>query len=150
MRVEEYLWSETDDACALCGCRERRALTLHHIDANKRNNEYDNRIALCHNCHQRHHDEKKRDITAKQIKDRKRRLIMKTVTQCGLNALKLAKRKGHVIGAPYLLNHLVDLGLLKRDNDWEVASVDGERDIVVTCQYSIKSKGKGLLDRWFK
>lgn len=148
MTVEDFLWSETDDACALCGCRERRALTLHHIDGNKKNNTYDNRIVLCYNCHGRHH-EPKSDITAEQIKDRKRRLIMRTLTQWGMNALKLAQRKGHVIGAPYLLNHLVDLGLLKRDNEWDVASVD-DQDVEVTCQYSITDKGKYLLDRWSK
>lgn len=148
MKVEDFLWSETDDACALCGCRERRALTIHHIDEDPTNNEYDNRIVLCYNCHRRHH-ESQSDITVEQIKDRKRRLIMKTLAQWGLNALKLAQRRGHVIGAPYLLNHLVDLGLLKHDNDWEVASVN-DQDVEVTCQYSVTDKGRYLLDRWFK
>jgi len=147
--VKEYLRLETDNACAICGCRETRALTIHHIDGNKKNNAYDNRIILCYNCHQRHNNTKS-DITDKQIKDRKRRLITKTLSQWGMNALKLAQRRGHVVGAPFLLSHVVDLGFLKLDHEMEVYSAEGEKDVEVTCQYSITEKGKALLDHWFK
>ena len=77
MRIEEYLYAETDDACATCGIRGQQALTIHHIDEDDSNNAYDNRIVLCYNCHKRYNDDK--GITAVQIKDRKRRLVVKTL-----------------------------------------------------------------------
>ncbi|RIK65126.1 MAG: hypothetical protein DCC65_13165 [Planctomycetota bacterium] len=147
MRVEDYLWAETDDACALCGCRERRALTIHHIDGDDQNNVYDNRIILCHNCHQRHHG-KHGDVTAEQIRDRKRRLIMRTLTQYGVNAIRIAGRRGHVVGAPFLLDHLVQLGFLRRETELQVFSDEGKEAVEVDCQYVITDDGRRLLSEW--
>jgi len=146
--IEEYLRSETDSGCALCGCREPRALTIHHIDGNNENNTYDNRIILCYNCHQRHHNTNG-DITNEQIVGRKRQLIAKTLTQWGLNALKLAHRRGHVVGAPFMLSHIVDLGFLKLEHDMAVYSAEGKEDIEITCLYHITDMGTYLLDHWF-
>lgn len=147
MQIREYLYMETDDACALCGCREARALTEHHIDGNKYNNAYDNRVILCYNCHQRHHDNNG-DITADQIRDRKRRLITKTLTQYGVNALKLAARRGHVVAAPFLVSHLLDLKLLVQEAELHVMSSEGREDIEVSCQYVATEEGKRLVADW--
>lgn len=37
--------------CALCGTRDVRILTVHHIDENHKNHRIDNLMWLCHNCH---------------------------------------------------------------------------------------------------
>ena len=50
MNLEDWLYGETDDACAICGVRGPQILTVHHIDQNSSNNVYDNTIILCHNC----------------------------------------------------------------------------------------------------
>ena len=42
-------------------CKKRKAFQIHHIDKNKRNNEEDNLLFLCHICHHNiHHPQKKR------------------------------------------------------------------------------------------
>src|SRR4051812_48976836 len=94
--VDDLLFAEVDNSCAGCGHRDSRALTVHHIDEAKPKNEnYDNKIVLCHNCHQCHHEEK--GLTHEQVRTIKRRLIIKTLTRQGLNAMKQAHRKGVVI-----------------------------------------------------
>ncbi len=148
MMIKDYLYSEVDDACALCGCRDREALTDHHIDGNHDHNEYDNRIVLCHNCHCRYHDDK--GITRIEIEDRKRHLIVKTLTLYGLNALKIACRKGMVAGTPFLLNHLIDLRMLRHKHDLEImAESDTNTEVVVTAVYEITELGSSVLTRWF-
>lgn len=37
--------------CALCSCRDKRVLCVHHIDQNRKNNRVDNLVWLCYNCH---------------------------------------------------------------------------------------------------
>jgi len=149
MSQEHLLWLEVDDSCALCGCRERRALTIHHIDGNDNNNSYDNRIILCYSCHQRHHNSDG-DVSRKDIEDRKRRLIMKTLTQFGVNALKIADRTGHLVGAPFLLVHLVELGYLRLEAEHDVFSAEEKKDVEVTNQYSISAEGKRVLNTWLR
>lgn len=41
--------------CAICGITEECVLEVHHIDENHENNEVDNLIILCSNCHSRVH-----------------------------------------------------------------------------------------------
>ncbi len=38
-------------ACKLCNEKDRRVLQVHHIDSNRENNEADNLMWLCMNCH---------------------------------------------------------------------------------------------------
>lgn len=41
--------------CAMCGTNEECVLEVHHIDENHENNNEDNLIILCSNCHSRVH-----------------------------------------------------------------------------------------------
>jgi hypothetical protein len=144
MSLEDYLFYETDDACSICGHRGKDNLTKHHIDGNSSNNEYDNQIVLCHNCHHRYHNNK--GIDKEQIENRKRHLIIKTITQYGVNALKIAYRNDYgVIAMPFLLYHLVDLGLMTKEED---QMGYGEQNDA-TSRFAITSKGKDFCDRWF-
>ena len=86
------------------------------MDGNRSNNVYENKIILCHNCHHKYHQNK--GLTTEHIKTRKRHLIQKTLTQYGLNALKIADRNNFgVIAMPFLLYHLVGLGYMTKEED---------------------------------
>jgi len=113
-QVEDRLYLEAENGCAICGSKDSRSLTIHHIehDLEEADNSYDNLIVMCHNCHTPYHQEK--GLTKDQIRQIKRRLIIKTLTPFGLNALKVAHRKDLVVGAPFTLLHLVELGLLEQ------------------------------------
>ena len=144
VKVKEYLLIETDDACAMCGVRGKDNLTEHHIDGNRKNNSYENRIILCHNCQHRYHQDK--GISREDIEGRKRRLIAKTLTQYGVNALRVACRgDGRIYGMTILLQHLVDLGFLKKkeiDRTYD--------DIEVDACFAITKKGRRLYEKWLK
>ena len=43
--------SETPRICKMCKEKDSRILLVHHIDVNNKNNELENLIWLCHNCH---------------------------------------------------------------------------------------------------
>jgi hypothetical protein len=144
MDLKSFLYTETDDTCACCGIRGGEILTIHHIDGNHKNNRYANTIILCHNCHQKHHLGK--GLTREQIEDRKRHLIHKTLTQYGLNALKIAKRNGFgVIAMPFLLYHLVELGYMtKEENQMGYGKQDD-----ATARFAITKEGLDLLEQYF-
>ena len=145
MRIKNYLFLETDDACGLCGERGIENLTIHHIDGNEQNNEYDNQIILCHNCHHRFHQ--KKGVTKIQIENRKRNLIQKTLTQYGVNALKIADRNNFgVIAMPFLLYHLVDMGFMSKEEDQ--MGYGAQKD--ATSRFAITDKGKSLYRKWLK
>ena len=144
MKFEDRVYGETDDACAICGLRGISVLTVHHIDGNSRNNVYDNVIVLCHNCHHRYHQGK--GLEEKQIRDRKKHLIVKTLTEYGLNAMKIADRNGFgVVAMPLLLYHIVDLGYLSKEEN-QMGYGDQED---ATARFAITAKGKKILNKWF-
>jgi hypothetical protein len=145
--VEELLYLETDASCACCGLRDNRALTIHHLEQSEPKNEsYDNKILLCHNCHQCHHQDK--GPTAVELREIKRRLIVKTLTRPGLNALKEADRRTMVVAIPFLVNHLVEMGYLefKEKVQWEVG--EGGQELLTLATYSISDPGRTLLQEW--
>ena len=37
--------------CKLCGLKDKRVLVVHHLNSNRKNNDLDNLIWLCCNCH---------------------------------------------------------------------------------------------------
>lgn len=37
--------------CRLCELSDERVLAVHHLDKNRKNNNLDNLVWLCHNCH---------------------------------------------------------------------------------------------------
>jgi hypothetical protein len=144
MEIHERLFVETDDSCAICGIRGIGVLTEHHIDADRSNNTYHNLIVLCHNCHHAHHNGK--GLTNRQIVDRKRHLIQKTLTTYGLNAMKIASRNGFgVVAMPFLLYHLVDTGYMTKEE--EQMGYGEEED--ATARFAITERGRSLLSKWF-
>ncbi len=144
MKLDDRLYGETDDACAICGIRGPEKLTIHHIDGDSSHNVYDNMIVLCHNCHQQHHQEK--GLSRSQIEDRKRHLIEKTLTQSGLNAMKIASRNEFgVVAMPFLLYHLVDLGYMTEEETQ--MGYGGQSD--ATARFALTAAGKQLLNKWF-
>ncbi|MBU0613075.1 HNH endonuclease [Patescibacteria group bacterium] len=44
--------------CSNCGIKDKRILVIHHKDHNRKNNEIDNLIWLCRNCHYLIHNRK--------------------------------------------------------------------------------------------
>lgn len=143
MTTEERLFLETDDLCAFCREPEKENLTIHHIDGDKENNAYDNQIVICYNCHQRHHQ--KKTITLKHIKKKKELLIIKTLTQYGVNALKIAyRKKGRMVATPFLLYHLVDMGYFKqgRIEMWQ-------DEVEMFASFELTEDGRKLFRRWF-
>ena len=141
--VEEKLYAETDGGCGICGIRDQRVLTVHHIDHQETppDDSYENLLVLCHNCHTSYHQRK--GLKKPEIVQIKKRLIQRTLTQFGVNALKEAKRKGIVSGAPYILNHLVEMGYLKFDD-----IIMGNPDQFEIGLYQITDSGEELLQKW--
>jgi len=116
MKTSDLIYIETDDSCAICGAKGIGILSEHHLDSDRSNNEYDNLIVLCHNCH--HKITNNKGLSEEEITGRKRHLINKTITTYGLNAMKIAKRNNFgVIAMPFLLYHLVGLGYMSNKTD---------------------------------
>jgi hypothetical protein len=146
--TEDLLFAETDGGCANCGLRDSRVLTIHHLEQSKPKNEnYDNKLVLCHNCHQCHH--RGHEPTTEALKDIKRRLIIKTLTRPGLNALKQAYRHTYVVAIPFLVIHLLEQRYLKEE---EIVSSVGNDEGTVTVAdsvaYTITLEGRQLLEKW--
>ncbi len=142
--TEELLFSETDGACAYCGIKDYRVLTIHHIIQQEPKDEsYDNKIVLCHNCHHLYHQEK--GPSQDDLFVIKKRLVCKTLTQQGVNALKEVYRKGLVVASPYLVNHLVELQFLKFIE--YISSYENENQII-NAVYELTDKGKKLTEKW--
>lgn len=144
MKIQDLIYFETDDSCAICGIRGIDVLSEHHINSDSSNNEYDNLIILCYNCHQKFHNDK--GLTKEKIIDRKRHLIQKTITTYGLNAMKIAKRNNFgVIAMPFLLYHLVDIGYMTKAEDQMGYGKQND----ATSRFTITEKGKAIIDEWF-
>ena len=146
-RTDDLLFVETDDSCALCGLKDTRALTIHHIEqSDPKNENYENKIVLCHNCHQCHHQNKGASVD--DLKTIKRRLIIKTLTVPGVNALKYAYRKGGVVAMPFLVNHLLELGYLRQGEAIRSDTTDDGIDVITDALYALTDEGKELLEKW--
>lgn len=147
-QTEDLLFAETDGGCANCGLRDSRALTIHHLEqSNPKNENYDNKLVMCHNCHQCHH--RGHEPTAEALKVIKRRLIIKTLTRPGLNALKQAYRQKYVVAIPFLVTHLLEQRYLKEEE--VVSSVSNEEGTVTVADsvaYTITPEGRQLLQKW--
>ena len=142
--INEIIFSETDGSCAYCGIKDYRVLTIHHIIQQEPKDEaYDNKIVLCHNCHHLYHQDKGPSIH--DLKEIKKRLICKTLTQQGVNALKEAYRKGLVVASPYLVNHLVELQLLSFKD--YISSYENDAQII-DAVYELTDKGRLFTEKW--
>jgi predicted transcriptional regulator len=146
MSIEDPLFEEVEYACAYCGQHGKENLTIHHIDHNKSNNEYDNQIILCHNCHHRYNQNK--GISKDDILKLKLHLIKKTLTQYGINALKISYRNNFgVIAMPYMLSHLLDLGYMSKE-ETESTYMDANKEVERTTFFTITDKGKKFYEKW--
>jgi len=148
MTIDDLLYWETDSSCAVCGIRDSRVLTVHHLDGTKPKDErYDNKLILCHNCHACHHLGK--GASDEEFREIKRRLIVKTLTMPGLNALKEAYRRGLVAATPFLVNHLIEFGylVLKQETSHWVDTGLPE-GTVMDAIYTISDEGRRLLEKW--
>ena len=43
--------NKTPEICKICFSSDSRVLAVHHIDKNHKNNNIENLVWLCHNCH---------------------------------------------------------------------------------------------------
>lgn len=133
---------ETEGNCAICGWHRPEDITVHHIDGNSTNSVYENEILLCHNCHKRHHDRK--GLSDAEIRRKKGVLMLKTLTPYGVSALKIARRNPEgVVGTPFLLHHLIDLGLLTEED-----TLMGYEGLSVQSVFAVTDRGKALVDEW--
>lgn len=147
MARDDLLFVETDDSCALCGLKDTRTLTIHHLEQSEPKNEnYDNKLVLCHNCHHCYHQSK--GVTAEDLENIKRRLIIKTLTVPGINAMKCAYRRKGVVAMPFLVNHLVELGYLQQGGPIRWDTTDLGVDVVTDAMYLITNEGRKLLEKW--
>jgi hypothetical protein len=149
-KTDDLLFIVTDGGCACCGTRDTRTLTIHHIDqCTPKDENYDNKIVLCHNCHQCHHDGK--GPTKTELKEIKRRLIVKSLTHVGLNAMKQAYRQPHVVAMPFLVAHLVERRFLQYEEMLSGTREDESSDdswLIETASYTITATGRALLKKW--
>jgi hypothetical protein len=144
--IDEVLFSETDGSYAYCGIKDYRVLTVHHINQQEPKDEsYDNKIVLCHNCHHLYHQNK--GPSEDDMRIIKKRLIYKTLTQQGVNALKEAYRKGFVVASPYLVNHLVELRFLKHSHTI-TSYVSEEHEVDIDAVYELTDEGKQFAQKW--
>jgi hypothetical protein len=146
--IKETLFSETEGACAYCGIKDYRILTIHHIvQSEPKDESYDNKIVLCHNCHHIYHEQKGPSL--EDLITIKKRLIYKTLTQQGINTLKEVYRKGLVVASPYLVNHLVEMQLLEYSEPLSSLG-DDETNISVDIDaiYKLTDRGKKFVEKW--
>lgn len=142
--IEEMVFSETDGSCAYCGIKDYRVLTIHHINQQVPKDEsYDNKIVLCHNCHHLYHQGK--GPSQGDLNIIKKRLICKTLTQQGVNALKEAYRNRLVVASPYLVNHLIELQFLKLSDF--ISTYENDKQIIDAI-YELTDKGKQFTEKW--
>ena len=147
---KEKLYIETDYSCAYCGQKGLDNLSVDHIDGQnaRKANSYDNLIVLCHNCHHRKTNGK--GITLDQIKKLKKSLIYKTLTLYGVNAIKTCVRNNYGIAAtPFLVNHLVELGLLKFTEEISSYGSNGH-EVSTEALYQLTDEGKRIYDKWLR
>lgn len=144
--TEDVLFNETEGSCAYCGIKDYRVLTVHHITQQEpKDDSYGNKIILCHNCHHMYHQNK--GPSDADLRIIKKRLIYKTLTQQGINALKEAYRKGFVVAYPYLVNHLVELGLLRYIQTITSFS-DGHQSVDISASYELTDEGMQFTEKW--
>ena len=150
--TDDLLYFECDSGCANCGIRDTRTLTIHHMEQSKpKNEDYDNKIVLCHNCHHCHHNGK--GPTSEELHVIKRRLIVKTLTLPGMNALKQAYRRGTVVAMPFLVNHMIELRYLEYKEQVTHMRLLGPgqnpQDLADnTVVYAITERGKQFVEKW--
>ncbi|MCK4918159.1 MAG: hypothetical protein KAS02_00015 [Candidatus Pacebacteria bacterium] len=54
--------NKVSKVCKLCGNNDERVMAVHHLDKNRYNNNIENLVWLCHNCHHLvHHYKEGRD-----------------------------------------------------------------------------------------
>lgn len=153
--LQLILYEESGYQCAHCGHREGLDLTIHHLKPRSQGGptEYGNLIVLCHNCH--HRVEQTHTLNPRDLRRIKEYLVHRLFTQAGVNALKIAYRNPlkKVVVAPYLVQHLVDMGFLEFDEDvssvtWEDEPELKAAEIVTLATYTLTNKGSDIAEQW--
>src|SRR3989344_524000 len=131
MTNQERAYLETEYSCAYCGIKDKKSLTVDHIDGRKI-----------------------KKIEIEEIKKIKKILLGKTLTVFGVNALKMAKRNKYGVTAiPFLLMHMIEMKMLKMEEILCEESVieDGRKtnSIVSEARYTITEEGKRIYKKWF-
>lgn len=118
----------------------------HIIQQEPKEESYDNKILLCHNCHHLYHNNKGPSL--QDLLDIKKRLLCKILTQQGVNAIKESYRKGLFVGSPYLLNHVVELQLLKPTETMSTIELSADKYVVIDAVYQLTPKGRQFAEKW--
>ncbi len=146
--LRDLVLKEAGFQCPYCGHRDGLNLTIHHIQRERDGGktEYNNLIALCFNCHNR--VDETRTIPDKDIRRLKRHLVQKSLTQPGVNALKVAhKDESGVVAHPFLVQHLVDANLLDYI-EYQMSYSTDEGETEVTALYRITAEGREIVKQW--
>lgn len=146
MRLKDHIYLEAHNACAVCGSRDSRILTIHHIDGDSSNSVYENEILMCEVCHVAYN--KGHGVSDEDVKVLKRRLIIETLTAFGINAIKATTRRKLGYGPPYFMDHLVALGYLEFIRYDDEKGLAGPETVPVGAFYGPTDRGKTLLKEW--
>jgi hypothetical protein len=80
----------------------------------------------------------------------KRKLILRTLTYFGVNALKIAYRNGvGVVATPFFLSHLIDIGLLKSKEQLSSYGFKGKQ-VSTEELFEITKKGQRYYEKWLR
>lgn len=101
---------EAKHQCAVC--EEKVSLQIHHIDLNRENNDLENLLCVCANCHQRAHSPKKKpQISPLEMKEYKKKIKQESEEILSLRAkLERVESEKLIIGTGKLSKIVNDLG----------------------------------------
>ena len=75
----------------------------------------------------------------------------KTLTQFGINAIKIAYRnKFAVVAVPFLLYHLVDLGYMVKKETQMSMDYGQFGELEITALFTLTDNGKMLYEKWLR
>ena len=118
--LKSILRDEVKGCCPKCGCAEidsKVLFDIHHIDGNKENTEYWNLIYMCRKCHDICETRRGDDSYTKKQKRYKKYLFRDFIGPASYDVLLMAFGKGSVLTFPWTARILLDLELVKLEQD---------------------------------